>query len=94
MLWADRIEKSVGRGRAARRVLCGVDLEVERGEMVAVLGRSGSGKSTLLHLLGGLDRPDAGRIAIAGEPIDAAPTSAPSAASGCAGSASSSSRSS
>ena len=64
--------KSFGEGRAARRVLDGADLDVERGEVVAVLGRSGSGKSTLLHLLGGLDRPEAGTIEIAGEGVTGA----------------------
>jgi ABC-type lipoprotein export system ATPase subunit len=54
--------KSYGEGRAAVRVLAGADLDVARGEFVAVVGRSGSGKSTLLHLLGGLDRADAGTI--------------------------------
>jgi ABC-type lipoprotein export system ATPase subunit len=67
---AHGLVKSYGRGRAARRVLDGADLEVAPGELVAVVGRSGSGKSTLLHLLGGLDRPEAGRIAVAGERVD------------------------
>ena len=64
--------KTFGEGRAARRVLDGADLTVEPGEVVAVLGRSGSGKSTLLHLLGGLDRPEAGTIEVAGEPVTGA----------------------
>jgi ABC-type lipoprotein export system ATPase subunit len=67
VLQADRLIKSVGAGRAARRVLDGVTLTVEAGELVAILGPSGSGKSTLLHLLGGLDRPDSGTIRLAGE---------------------------
>jgi len=58
--------KTFGTGRVARRVLDGADLDVEAGEVVAVLGRSGSGKSTLLHLIGGLDRPEAGSIELGG----------------------------
>jgi ABC-type lipoprotein export system ATPase subunit len=61
--------RTFGEGRAARRVLDGTTLDVEAGEIVAVLGRSGSGKSTLLHVLGGLDRPDAGTVEVAGRPV-------------------------
>jgi lipoprotein-releasing system ATP-binding protein len=62
-----------GYGNGARRVevLRGLDVEVAAGEMVAVVGPSGVGKSTLLHLLGLLDRPDAGRIELFGEAVDA-----------------------
>ena len=69
VLQARGITKTLGAGRAQRRILDGVDLEVQEGEVVAVLGRSGSGKSTLLHLLGGLDRADSGRITLAGQDI-------------------------
>jgi ABC-type lipoprotein export system ATPase subunit len=64
--------KTFGAGRAARRVLDGADLDVAPGEVVAVLGRSGTGKSTLLHLLGGLDRAEAGSIEVAGVRVDGA----------------------
>ena len=64
--------KTFGEGRAARRVLDGADLDVRAGEIVAVLGRSGSGKSTLLHVLGGLDRPEAGSVHVAGERVTGA----------------------
>ena len=69
---ASGLVKTYGEGRAARRVLDGAELRVRAGEIVAVLGRSGSGKSTLLHLIGGLDRPQAGRIEVAGERVDGA----------------------
>jgi ABC-type lipoprotein export system ATPase subunit len=67
VLRADGLTKTVGAGRAARRVLDDVSLSVEADEVLAILGRSGSGKSTLLNLLGGLDAPDAGEITLAGE---------------------------
>ena len=66
---ASGLVKTYGEGRAARRVLDGASLQVAAGEIVGVLGRSGSGKSTLLHLVGGLDRPDAGTIEVAGEAV-------------------------
>src|SRR6201992_924746 len=72
VLRARGLAKQVGSGRARRQVLDGVDLDVAAGEMVAVLGRSGSGKSTLLNLLGGLDRPDSGRLGGAGEELPGA----------------------
>jgi ABC-type lipoprotein export system ATPase subunit len=62
--------KAYGEGRAAVHVLDGADLDVAPGELVAIVGRSGSGKSTLLHLLGGLDRGDAGTIEVGGERLE------------------------
>ena len=72
ILRAAGLVKRFGEGRAARLILNGADLAVEPGELVAVLGRSGSGKSTLLHVLGGLDRAEAGTIEVSGERLDGA----------------------
>ncbi len=75
-LTASRVNKSYHVGAQHLHVLRDLDLAVERGEMVAVIGASGVGKSTLLHLLGGLDRMDGGRIAIGEVEIGSMPESA------------------
>lgn len=64
------LTRSYHDGGRAHVVLDGVNLEVRPGEMLVVVGRSGSGKSTLLNLLGAMDRPDAGTLAVAGVRLD------------------------
>jgi lipoprotein-releasing system ATP-binding protein len=68
--------KSYKKGAVGIPVLQGIDLDVREGEFLAVIGPSGCGKSTLLHLLGTLDKPDAGEVHFEGHRIDNLPTSA------------------
>ena len=65
MLVATGIKKSYGQ----IPILKGVDLEVSKGDLVSIVGASGAGKSTLLHIIGTLDRPDAGKVIIDGTSV-------------------------
>ena len=63
------LKKYYGAGDTQVKALDGVDLSIEQGEFVAIVGTSGSGKSTLLHMLGGLDRPTSGTVTVDGKDI-------------------------
>ncbi|MGH2567575.1 MAG: ABC transporter ATP-binding protein [Bacteroidota bacterium] len=74
LLKAERLEKHYPMGkRNSLEVLKGVDLEINKGEIVVIIGPSGSGKSTLLHLLSGLDHPTEGRVYFEGKNLFAQP---------------------
>jgi lipoprotein-releasing system ATP-binding protein len=70
MLTAQNLKKSYRRHAVEVRVLNGLDLDVQTGEFLSIVGVSGSGKSTLLHLLGTLDAPDSGTVLLDGKRID------------------------
>lgn len=65
------VHKTFGTGPAAVHALAGVALTAAPGELVALVGRSGSGKTTLLNIMGGLERPDAGTVHVAGQDLNA-----------------------
>ena len=69
ILQTKNLKKYYGSGDTQVRALDGVDLQVENGEFVAIVGTSGSGKSTLLHMLGGLDRPTSGSVVVDGRDL-------------------------
>src|SRR5215468_10471734 len=64
------LRKGFSKGKEPISIFEGLNLGIPSGDFVAVMGPSGSGKTTLLNLLGGIDRPDAGEIEVAGERID------------------------
>lgn len=64
------VEKNYGQGDAKVLALRGIDLTINRGEFLAIVGTSGSGKSTLLHILGGLDQPTKGEVKVHGKNIE------------------------
>jgi putative ABC transport system ATP-binding protein len=69
MVTVDQVTRTFGTGHTATRALRGVSFTVPAGELVALRGRSGSGKTTLLNIVGGLDRPDQGRVQVAGQEV-------------------------
>ena len=73
ILKAVNLQKIYGQGETEVRALDGINLEVEKGEFVAIVGTSGSGKSTLLHIIGGLDNPTSGQVIVDGQNLSHMP---------------------
>lgn len=69
ILETKNLKKIYGSGKTAVHALDGVNLSIQNGEFISIVGTSGSGKSTLLHMLGGLDRPTSGDIIVDGKNI-------------------------
>ena len=69
ILKIESLTKVYGEGENQVRALDGVSFSVEKGEFLAIIGPSGSGKSTLLHILGGVDRPTAGKVWMNGQDV-------------------------
>lgn len=71
ILQAKGLKKYYGKGETVVHALDGVDLEIDAGKFVAIVGTSGSGKSTLLNMLGGLDTPTSGKVTVGGTELSA-----------------------
>ncbi|KAF1718027.1 lipoprotein-releasing system ATP-binding protein LolD [Pseudoxanthomonas yeongjuensis] len=76
VIQCEKLAKTYAEGKMRTPVFDGLDLRVEAGETVAIVGASGAGKSTLLHLLGGLDTPTAGEVYVAGKKMSSLSNSA------------------
>ena len=69
LIQLERVKKTYDSGENAVQALCGIDLHIDRGEFVSIIGPSGSGKSTLMHILGCLDTPSEGRYFLDGQDV-------------------------
>lgn len=69
ILTTEHLCKTYGKGETKVNALDGINMEVEKGEFVSIVGTSGSGKSTLLHMIGGLDTPTSGRVTVDGQEL-------------------------